>query len=130
MSEEFVKHWMDGSEEDFETMIVLYNNGRNTGALFFGHLLIEKLFKALFAKLNPDDPHAPKIHNLIRLATLCGLELTSKQTGELGLINRFNIDARYEDTKKEFYKLCTKEFAKEQVEIIKEFRQWLKTKLT
>lgn len=29
-----------------------------------GHLVIEKLLKGLYAKNNPDDPIAPKIHNL------------------------------------------------------------------
>ena len=40
--------------------------------------------------------------------------------------NSFNISARYEDYKNEFYKRCTEEYTSEQIKNIEEVRVWLK----
>ena len=109
-------------------MLHNYKGKKYDWALFIGHLVLEKLFKALYAKVHADAPQAPKIHNLIRLAELSNIELDEEMTQKLSLINRFNIDGRYADAKFEFYKLCTKEFTDEQLKIIKEIREWLKAK--
>jgi len=48
---------------------------------------------------------------------------------KLAEINTFNIEARCEEEKKEFYKRCTPEYTKQQIQIIKEIRTWIKEKL-
>ena len=45
-----IKHWMDTSDEDFQTMLSLYNSKSYGWALFMGHLTIEKLLKAIMNK--------------------------------------------------------------------------------
>lgn len=40
-------------------------------------------------------------------------------------ISTFNLNARYDNYKQDFYKLCTKEFSKLWVERIKKIRTWL-----
>lgn len=45
------------------------------------------------------------------------------------IFNSFNISARYEDYKNEFYKKCTREYAIEQIKNIEEVREWLKKML-
>ena len=65
-TDKMIKYWLDSSEEDFVTMITLFENKRYCWSLFIGHLMIEKLLKSLFVKLNNDYP--PYIHNLFRLA--------------------------------------------------------------
>ena len=47
----------------------------------------------------------------------------------LDKINDFNIEVRYPEYKNEFYKLCTKEFAKENVNKIKELYRWIKSQI-
>jgi len=42
------------------------------------------------------------------------------------ICNSFNISARYEDYKNEFYKRCTEEYTLEQIKNIEEIREWLK----
>ena len=86
-------------------------------------------FKALYAKHNPETPHAPKIHNLLTLAKKCGLELDQDTEDKLDLITKFNISTRYEDFKQNFHKICTKDFTRTQIKVIEEFRKWLKEKL-
>jgi len=94
-----------------------------------GHLVIEKLIKGLYAKKNPDNPHAVKKHDLLLLANNCNLELDDDKKIQLDLVTTFNINARYEDYKKEFYNKCTKEYTDEKLIIIEELRTWLKTHL-
>jgi len=127
---DLMNHWVESSDRDFEVMHSLFERNHFTYSLFFGHLLLEKLFKSLFAKIYTKSPEAPKIHNLVRLAELCGIELDSEMEAKLLLYNTFNTEARYEDEKTDFYKLCTKEFTAKQIDSIKETRKWLKEKLT
>ena len=42
------------------------------------------------------------------------------------MITQFNISARYEDYKNEFYDLCTEKYTTEQINNIEEVRTWLK----
>ena len=97
--------------------------------MFIGHLTIEKLLKAIYAKVNQDNPYPPKIHNLNILAKKCNLELDDRKTKILVTCNSFNISARYEDYKNEFYEKCTKEYTSEQIKNIEEVRSWLKEML-
>jgi HEPN domain-containing protein len=92
-------------------------------ALFFGHLAIEKLLKALCAVRV--QQHAPPIHNLIRLARGVGLELNEARTGALITITAFNIETRYPDIKRAFRQKCTPEYTDEQMRLIKELFEWL-----
>jgi len=125
-NKQIAEHWIDSSESDFKTMNILFDNKQFTHSLFWGHLMIEKLFKALYAKQNPSEPHAPKIHNLLTLAKRCDLEINDTVKKQLLTVTDFNLSSRYEDYKKEFYKQCTPEYTKEHIEIIKELRTWLK----
>ena len=100
-----------------------------TWALFIGHLTLEKLLKAIYAKLNEDSPYPPKIHNLNILAERCNIELDEKKSKILMTCNSFNISARYEDYKNEFYERCTEEYTSEQIKNIEEIRTWLKKML-
>ena len=126
---DLIKHWVETSDEDFDVAEAMFKSKKYTWCLFIGHLVIEKLMKAIFIKVN-DNPDPPKIHNLIRLAELCKMELGEEQRRAFNVINTFNIDARYTAIKYEFSKRCTKEYTHEQFTKIKEIRQWLKSILT
>ena len=63
------------------------------------------------------------------IAEKCGLVLNEKQTRILFTCNSFNISARYEDYKNEFYKKCTEEYTKAQLQNIMEMREWIKKQL-
>ncbi len=127
---ELINFWIESSDRDYETMLKNFETKQYTWSLFIGHLVLEKLLKAVYAKVNQNSPYPPKIHNLNVIAEKCGLELNDRQTKILFTCNSFNISARYEDYKNEFYKKCTEEYTKEQIDNIKEVRKWLKEKLT
>lgn len=107
-------------------MQVLHESNKNSYCLFFGHLTIEKLIKAIYAKKNKSAPYAPKSHDLLYLAEKAEIELTERQEDLLDIITKFNMNARYDDYKKEFYKKCTNEYTGEQIKNIEEVRKWLK----
>ena len=122
--DQLIKYWIDGSEDDFETMIAMFDSKRYHWSLFIGHLMIEKLLKAYFVKIRSDYP--PLIHNLLRLAEKADLELTDDQRVQLVTITAFNINARYDDYKMTFKKQCTQEYTSEWIHKLKELQQWIK----
>ena len=126
---DLMNYWIESSDRDYESMKKNYETKQYTWALFIGHLTIEKLFKALYAKINQDKPYPPKIHNLNILAEKCNIKLDDRKVKILMTCNSFNISARYEDYKDEFYKRCTEKYTSEQIKNIEEVRKWIKTLL-
>ena len=51
-SKELVKYWVESSDRDYESMIKNYESKQYTWALFIGHLVLEKLLKGIYAKIN------------------------------------------------------------------------------
>ncbi|ACT93952.1 HEPN domain-containing protein [Dyadobacter fermentans] len=117
-------YWVQSSDEDFETMLVMFNSRRHAWSLFVGHLMIEKLLKALFVKVNNAFP--PFTHNLLRLAEKSNMELTEENKLFLVSVTAFNINGRYDDYKMSFQKTCTPDFTNAWVEKLKENRLWIK----
>ena len=89
-------------------------------------MVIEKLLKALYAKINKNTPYAPKTHDLLFLAEKMNLPINEKQARDLVEITKFNLSTRYDDYKREFYNKCTSEFTEEQIKKIEEVRLWIK----
>jgi HEPN domain-containing protein len=88
-------YWENGSGEDWAVAGELLDRGRTRHALFFAHLAVEKLLKALVCRASNDL--APPIHNLVRLAERAGVELSQDQIDLLAEVNEFNIEGRYPD---------------------------------
>jgi len=122
-----VSHWIETSEEDFNTMETLFHSKSFGWALFLGHISTEKLLKALYVR--KFEEHAPFTHNLYRLAELIGLEMSDEYADWLDEITSFNLNARYDDYKKEFYKLCTPQYTETWIQKIKDLRIWIKDRL-
>lgn len=123
--DKLIKYWIDGSDDDFETMITMFNSKRFSWTLFIGHLMIEKLLKAYFVKIKSDYP--PYIHNLLRLAEKSDLQLNDEQIEQLVTITAFNINARYDDYKMSFKNQCSPEYTAEWIDKLIEIRKWIKT---
>lgn len=122
--DKIVKHWIETSDDDFNTMLALFNSKSFSWALFLGHISTEKLLKALYVKRF--RKHAPFTHNLYRLGELIGLDMSDEQSDWLDEITSLNLNARYDDYKKEFYNICTLEYAQNWIENIKTIRTWIK----
>lgn len=121
--DKIVTHYKESSDEDYKTMINLFNSKSYNWSLFIGHIVVEKLLKALYVKIN--NQHAPYTHNLYRLAEKCKINITQEHSDWLDEITSFNINARYNDFKREFYNKCTKSFTNEWIEKIKILKLWI-----
>lgn len=122
-TDKIVQHWIDTSEQDFRTMQNLMKSCDYSWAMFLGHLVLEKLIKAHYVK--NQKKHALFTHDLLRLATNAGLKFNDETEEWFDEISTFNINARYDNYKQDFYKLCSKEFASLWSERIIKLRVWL-----
>ena len=88
-----IAHWRDSAHEDWEVALDLMARGYVRHGLFFSHLALEKMLKAHVCK-NTNDL-APKLHNLVRLSEVAGLESDERRLDLLAEMNAFNIEGRY-----------------------------------
>lgn len=121
--EEKVKFWQTSADQDWLVAAHLFEKGDYSYALFFGHLVLEKLLKALFIARHDQAP--PFTHRLVMLAEKVGLVLDQGGLEILEAATDFNLEARYPDEKFSFQKRCTREFTQAWMEQIEEMRQWL-----
>ena len=125
--DKIVKHWIETSDADFQTMLSLYDSKSYGWSLFLGHISVEKLLKAIY--VSKYKKHAPFLHNLYRLAELSNIDMNDEQSDWLDKVTSFNMNARYDDYKREFYSLCTPDFTKEWIQKIEILRSWIKQML-
>jgi len=123
---EVIKYWLTGSKEDFDSAEILYQNKKYHHALFFCHLSIEKMLKAIIVRSTKAAP--PLSHDLVRLAEKAAVPLSGRQKNELAEITTFNIGARYDDYKLSFRKKAKKQFALKYLKKTREMLQWLSKK--
>jgi HEPN domain-containing protein len=119
--------WIEEANEALQVAKHLFEKADYSYALFFGHLAIEKLLKAVFLKSKGEQ--APYIHNLNRLAEMASLPLSEYQRNQLIKITAFNLESRYPDEKRTFRKKCTEDFTRRELAEIEEVYTWLKSML-
>ena len=121
--QEKVNYWIKSAENDWKVAGHLFEKGDYPYALFFGHLTVEKLLKAIFVSKFDEPP--PFTHRLTYLAEIAGVEISNEQLELLEIITDFNLEARYPDEKFSFYKKCTREFTETNLKKIEEIKEWL-----
>lgn len=121
-----VNYWLDAAIHDLETAASLFRTGKYDYCLFLCHLSLEKLLKSLVTNTIKDHP--PFTHNLLYLAGKANLHLSKTQIEMLDEINKFNMEARYPEDLKAFYKKVNKSYAKKYLDITKDFWKWLRKK--
>lgn len=125
--EEVINCWAKSSQEDMRTAADLFRTHHYQYCLFFCHLSIEKILKALIVK---NTGRAPlPIHNLRRLVRDINIQLSDMDLALLDEINEFNIKARYNDFKFAFYKKATEDFTLKYLNKSKKLYLWLKKQL-
>lgn len=107
--EEAVRYWIISAKEDWEVAQDLFKSGKYNHALFFLQLTLEKLIKAIY--VNRKDEHPLYVHNLVLLAQKADIKLTDNELADLKEISSFNVTARYDSYKRDFYNKATHEFA-------------------
>lgn len=118
-----VNYWKATAKHDYETMLGLFKIKRYSDALFYGHIVLEKILKAHVVYETKKE--APRIHDLVRLQELARVKMSKEQIDLLNEINDFNIRSRYPEYRLRFYKQCTEEYAENYLKKIKKLYQEL-----
>ena len=59
--DDHIKYWLDSADHDLDTAESLFSAGKYDWCLFLGHLVLEKVLKALYVKDN-ENRMPPKTH--------------------------------------------------------------------
>lgn len=119
--------WMEEATEALQVAWHLFDKKDYSYALFFGHLAIEKLLKAVYVVRKGEQ--SPYIHNLRRLAEVADIQATEAQKDYLIRITAFHLESRYPDEKRSFRKKCNENFTRRELKQIDEVFEWLKSML-
>lgn len=106
---EAIEYWLKSSQDDLDTAKKLFSLKKYNHALFFLHLSLEKIIKAVYLAKKDEAP--PLVHDLVLLSEKAVISINDKEKEELAEISTFNIAARYDDYKLKFYKKATKNYA-------------------
>ncbi len=125
--EEEIRYWLGIAKDDLRVAGHLIDTNDRLHALFFCHLAIEKMLKALFVKVNGGSP--PPIHNLPRLAAESKLNLSEGDLEFLNELLRFNIEARYPKDRIMIRKACTKKYSEGVLRTVRKWQRRLTTEI-
>lgn len=119
-----IDYWRDLSDYDITTAKYMFETKRYPYCLFLCHLSIEKALKALIVLRT--KKHAPFSHNLVDLAKHTNIEFSNEQKNLLADLTEFNLEARYPEWEKKFYKKATKQYTELYFKQTINFQKWLK----
>jgi len=120
-----IDYWIEETDEALRVADHLFEKKDYSYSLFFGHLAVEKMLKAICVKRKGE--HAPQIHNLLRLAEHADIPLSKEQKDVLIKITAFNLESRYPDEKRSFRNKCNEAFTLAELSHIREVLQWLRS---
>lgn len=118
-----VQYWLESAKDDWIAANHLFEKGDYSYSLFFGHLTLEKILKAIYVYRLGETP--PYTHRLVYLAESVSLTVNEEQLELLETVTDFNMEARYPDERFSFKKRCTKDFTERYLIRIKEVKEWL-----
>lgn len=122
--QQHIGYQVNTAEDDWGSVELLFNGGKYLQSLFWAHLVLEKLAKALQVK-NHEENVPLKIHNLTLLLEQANVELGEDNIKFLYNYNTFQLSSRYPDYLNKIYKVCTKQFTETQLDKVKEIRKCL-----
>ena len=122
--QQHIDYWLNTAADDWGSVKLLFGGKKYLQCLFWAHLVLEKLAKALWVK-NHEDDIPPRIHNLIVLLKQSNVDLGEEKMNFLVNYNNFQLSARYPDYLHNIYKVCTKQFTETQLDEVKEIRKCL-----
>lgn len=125
--EKTINYWLTSAEYDVGVVKSLFKKKKYHYSLFFGHLSLEKILKAIYVKKK--SAHAPITHSLPYLVEKAELEIETERLEKLAEFMEFYIEGRYPKDMEAIFKKCNKSFTKEKLKEIREMFEWLKKKL-
>jgi len=87
------QHWADQARYDLDTAHVMLESSRYRYVLFCCQQAVEKALKAVISENRGQLP--PRIHNLLRLAEVAGLNVPGEESQFLAELSAYYIQSRY-----------------------------------
>lgn len=122
-----VDYWRKTAAADRKAAQSLFEKRSYPHSLFFGHLYIEKMLKAIV--VHRTGKHAPYGHNLLKLAERAGLDLTQEQRNLLDRVTKYNLETRYPEDTATLYKQYTRKLCESELSEIHKVGKWLASML-
>ncbi len=125
---EHIRFWVEQAEDDWSAVSTLFEGKKYLQSLFFAHLVIEKLCKAIWIQSNSDNI-PPRTHNLLYILSATSVDLDENQSEFLLKLNRFQLEGRYPEYLSKLTEICNYLFTKNMLETTNEIRLWLLKKV-
>ena|ERR1035438_2486213 len=122
--QEHIDYWIMNAERDWVRAEKCFEGKDYVYALFFAHLSLEKICKALWVKDNESN-YPPMIHNLVSILGNTSIKLSIEDNSFLKEMNTYQLESRYSDYQDKIYKTCTKEFTENTLLKAKNIKQCL-----
>ena len=123
--EKQVAYWRESAAEEWIVAHDLLEKGHFRHCLFFAHLTLEKILKALICGKTRDL--APRLHDLLKLASLAGLSLEEGDREILKLFGIYRLEGRFPDF---FPQAPDLDLARRRLQEAERIYQWLKNLLS
>lgn len=88
-----IEYWCSTADSDIETAEILVTSGKYIEGMFFCHLSIEKIIKALVVKQTENIP--VRSHDLFHLIEIAKIEITEEQSNFLQILMKYQLEGRY-----------------------------------
>ncbi|MBN2683436.1 MAG: HEPN domain-containing protein [Bacteroidales bacterium] len=125
---EHIDFWLLQANDDWKAVETLFKGRNYLQSLFFAHLVIEKICKALWIKSNEGNV-PPRTHNLNYLISATPIKLNDEMSEFLLSLNRFQLEGRYPDYLTKLNNICNKSFTNAMIDETNILRKWLLEKV-
>ncbi len=112
---EHIQYWLNQIPEDIDVVTVLFNTKHYAHSLFWAHLVLEKLLKALWVQNNTENI-PPFIHNLLKLSKTSNFIPTEEQIVFMQIMNDYNHKFCYKENMLKIAFTTTQESTTELIE--------------
>ena len=125
--EDDIAYWMQLARLDLASAQKSFQGDSYLHCLFGCQQALEKLLKALVVKVTNQSP--PRLHNLIRLASLACLRIESEHEILLSRLSLEYIELRYPEELTTVDEMNRRDVAEEHLRQTEELFQWLEAQL-
>lgn len=119
-----IANWIKGSDYDIASAEAMCKTKRYVYVVFFCHLSMEKLLKAVVCKVIKKVP--PKTHDLLLLTKLSQLEIPKQRQLLIARLNTVSIPTRYPEDISKLTRQYAAQAAQRYLKETKLFLKWLK----
>lgn len=126
--QDHIDYWKRMANRDWIAVQNMFKSKDYMHALFFSHLVLEKLLKAHWVKDHLEN-HPPKIHNLVVLHSKTEIILKEDDLNFLRRMNDFSLSGRYQDYLDDFYNRYKSKETKEILNRVNKIRLCLQKEL-